>query len=86
MDQQLINFLGNKGILCIPMRAKNAIIGSVVLGIDEITACKGEQLRYCNLFISQIALALSTIEFRQSEFNGLNNSLKKIQEIPAIEL
>ena len=86
MDKQVLSFIKKKGILCIPMKVKNDILGSVVLGIDEITVCKEENLKFLTIFINKIALAINRIQVKNNEFNKLKNTLKKVHQISDIQI
>jgi hypothetical protein len=36
VDRQLIDLLGGDGILCLPMLSKGTVVGTIVLGIEEV--------------------------------------------------
>ena len=82
MDKQLIRFLGRDGMLCLPMVARKAYVGVIVLGVDEHHIYHlRNQARLLGAFADQAALALAAHRLRQSVTAGPKDVLKKIKEI-----
>jgi|GEM_PF-1365820 len=68
VDEQIMRFLGSKGIFCLPIVACEEVLGVIVLGVEETEFSSfSKQLKPLNLFISLAALVLHLNQLREMQ-------------------
>ncbi len=73
IDLQIIRFMGNEGIFCLPMLAHGEYVGVMVLGLSQVEVSHlSRHTKLLNIFTRQAALSLHADQIRRSP-------LKKVQ-------
>ncbi len=72
IDLQIIRFMGNDGIVCLPMLAHGEYVGAIVLGLSEIEFSHlSNHTKLLNMFTRQAALSLHAEQMRRSPLNKI---------------
>lgn len=72
MDRQLIHYLGQEGIVCVPMTAYGTDVGVIAVGVnrEEISRLRS-QAKFLLMLAGQAASGLAAYYFGQGETNAL---------------
>jgi len=67
IDLQLIRFIGQEGIVCLPMLAHGEYVGAIVLGLSQMEFSHlSNHTKLLNMFTKQAALSLRADQMRRS--------------------
>ncbi|MEJ1930428.1 ATP-binding protein [Nostoc sp. NIES-2111] len=58
IDQRVINEKSVNALICVPLRAKERILGAIAIGTTKTEAYKAEHLKLVSIFASQTAIAI----------------------------
>ena len=74
LDEQIIRFLGKKGMACLPMLAYGEPVGVIVLGLDETEYTHlSRELNLLRMFTNQVGLALYVQHSRPSQLKAVQS-------------
>lgn len=74
VDEQIIRFLGNEGIFCLPLVAHKEHVGVIVLGLDETEFSHfSKNFKLLVMFTNQAASALHVSRLRQNRLQTIQS-------------